>query len=95
MILGDLALRRRDTAGGRRQYAASLSLIQSAHDQSPRAKTVTANLLHRLGRDNEAMQLYESQLAAQPHDRNLRADYVAMLMERGDVQRARLVLSSR
>ena len=49
-------------------------------------------MLHRLGQDAEADQLYQKLLADRPGDTNLRADFVAMLMEQGTLQRARAVL---
>ena len=95
MLLGDLAMRRRDSANARDHYAASLQLLTSSNDRTLRARTVMANLLNRLGREEESRRLYESLLAAHPDDRNLRADYVAMLMQQGALPQARLVLSSR
>ncbi|MBV9748942.1 MAG: hypothetical protein JO157_09015 [Acetobacteraceae bacterium] len=95
MLLGDLAMRRRDGGNARQHYAASLALVQTSGETSARAGAVKANLLHRLGRDAEASQLYETLLAAHPHDTNLRADYVAMLMEQGSLSQARAVLTNR
>jgi Flp pilus assembly protein TadD len=92
MILGDIASRRRDKASAQRHYAESLRLLQTSGDPSFRSRTVAANLFHRLGRDVEADRLYRELLTLRPNDHNLRADYVAMLMEQGDFERARAVL---
>ncbi|MBV8576234.1 MAG: tetratricopeptide repeat protein, partial [Acetobacteraceae bacterium] len=92
MILGDIATKRRDLADARRHYAESLRLLQAAGDSSFRARTVAATLYHRLGQDAEADRLYQALLTSRPNDRNLRADYVSMLMEQGEFARAREVL---
>jgi len=95
MLLGNIALRKHDTDGARAHYANSLRILRASGDQSFHARTVEANLLHRLGRDDEAARFYEKQLAERPDDTNLRADFVAMLMEQGTSQRARAVLDRR
>ena len=92
MLLGNIALRKRDSDDARTDFAKSLEVLKASGDRSIRAKTVEANLLHRLGRDVEAGHLYENLLAERPGDTNLRADFVAMLMEQGTLQRARAVL---
>jgi Flp pilus assembly protein TadD len=92
MLLGNIAFRNRDSEAARIYYAKSLETLKTSGDRSFRAKTVEANLLHRLGQDAEADQLYQKLLADRPGDTNLRADFVAMLMEQGTLQRARAVL---
>ena len=92
MLLGNIAFRKRDSEAARIYYAKSLETLKTSGDRSFRAKTVEANLLHRLGQDAEADQLYQKLLADRPGDTNLRADFVAMLMEQGTLQRARAVL---
>jgi predicted Zn-dependent protease len=92
MVLGNIALRNRDTDGARAYFARSLAALNASGDKSFRARSVEANLLHRLGKDADADRLYQSLLAEHPGDTNLRADFVAMLMEQGTLQRARAVL---
>jgi tetratricopeptide (TPR) repeat protein len=95
MLLGDIATRRRDRAGAQQHYAEALRLLEVSGSRSFRARTVRANLLHRLGRDDEAVRLYEALLEERPEDRNLRADYVAALIKEGALRRAREVLAGR
>jgi hypothetical protein len=95
MILGDIASWRRDTVGARQHYAESLRRLEASEERSFRSRVVRANLLHRLGRDTEATQLYGDLLAERPVDQNLRADYAAMLMEQGALRRARELLVGR
>jgi Flp pilus assembly protein TadD len=92
MLLGNVAFRRRDADGARTHYANALRILQASGDRSFRARTVEPNLLHRLGRDVEAGHLYERLLTERPDDMNLRADFVAMLMEQGRLERARALL---
>jgi Flp pilus assembly protein TadD len=93
MILGNVALRKRDADGARAYFAKSLAALKTSGDPSFRARTVEANLLHRLGKEADADHLYQKLLAERPSDTNLRADFVAMLMEQGTLQRARAVLA--
>ena len=95
MILGDLASRRRSTAGARQHYAEALRLLETSGERTVRGRVVRANLLHRLGRDAESTRLYEELLAERPGDRNLRADYAAMLIERGALRDASDLLVGR
>jgi hypothetical protein len=92
MLLGNIAVRKRDTDTAQIWYAKGLQKLQQSGDQSFRARTVQANLMHRLGKDDAAVHLYETLLAERPTDLNLRADFVAMLMEQGALRRARAVL---
>lgn len=91
-LLGNISVRKRDTAGAQAWFGKGLQKLQQSGDQSFRAKTVEANLLHRLGQDDAATKLYERLVVERSTDLNLRADFVAMLMERGALQRARAVL---
>jgi len=92
MLLGNIAVRKRNTDTAQIWYAKGLQKLQQSGDQSFRARTVQANLMHRLGKDDAAVHLYETLLAERPTDLNLRADFVAMLMEQGALRRARAVL---
>ena len=95
MLLGDLATRQRSVNEAGAHYAEALRLLQASGDRSFRARTVAANLLHRVGRSREAERLYEELVAERPGDSHLRADYVAMLMAQGALPRAREVLGNR
>jgi Flp pilus assembly protein TadD len=94
MLLGNAAFKKRDTDGARAYYAQGLQMLQASTKTSFRSRVVEANLLHRLGRDGEASRLYEDLLAQRQDDKNLRADFVAMLMEQGALRRAREVLEN-
>jgi cellulose synthase operon protein C len=94
MILGDIATRRRDHATARQRYAEALQRLEASRETF-RSRVVRAHLLHRLGREAEAAQLYEALLAESPRDQSVRADYVAMLMEQGALRRAHDVLAGR
>ena len=95
MILGDIASRRRSAADARSYYAEALRLLESSGNRTFRGRIVRANLLHRLGRDAEATRLYEALLTERPSDRNLRADYAAMLIEQGALRHASDLLAGR
>ena len=92
MLLGNIAVRKRDAGAAQAWFTKGLQKLQQSGDQSFRARTVEANLMHRLGQDDEAAHLYERLLTERPADLNLRADFVAMLMEQGALRRARVVL---
>jgi len=92
MLLGNIAVRKRDADSAQAWFAKGLQKLQQSGDQSFRARTVEANLMHRLGQDDAAINRYETLLAERPNDLNLRADFVAMLMEQGALRRARAVL---
>jgi Tfp pilus assembly protein PilF len=92
LLLGNIALRKRDPSVAKAWFAKGLQKLEESGDRSFRARTVEANLLHRLGKDIEASHCYEKLLAERPGDTNLRADFVAMLMEQGTLRRARAVL---
>jgi cytochrome c-type biogenesis protein CcmH/NrfG len=95
MLLGDIALRQRDGEAARRCYAEALRQIETSESQVFRSRVMRANLLHKLGRANEARRLFDDLLAERPADHNLRADYVALLMEQGELREARAVLDNR
>jgi predicted Zn-dependent protease len=95
MLLGDIALRQRDGETSRRCYAEALRQIETSESQVFRSRVMRANLLHKLGRANEARRLFDDLLAERPADHNLRADYVALLMEQGELREARAVLDNR
>lgn len=95
MLLGDIAIRQRSASEAATHYGEALRLLQASGDRSFRARTVAANLLHRVGRNGESERLYAELVAERPADSHLRADYVAMLMAQGALTRAREVLGNR
>jgi tetratricopeptide (TPR) repeat protein len=94
-LMGDIALRQRNVEAARRYYAEALEQLESSGSQMFRSRVMRANLLHKLGRDTEARRLYDNLVAERPADHNLRADYVALLMEQGALRQARAVLDNR
>ncbi|MDO9711748.1 tetratricopeptide repeat protein [Paracraurococcus lichenis] len=94
-LLGDLAAGRRETAVARQRYGEALRRIDAAGDRSRQARAARAHLLHCLGQETEAVRLYEALLAERPGDDTVRADYAAMLLGQGALQRAREILGSR
>ena len=94
MPLGNAASKKRDADGVRGYCAKALRMLQASPKSSFRSRVVEANLPHRLGRDDEAIRLYQELLAQRQDDTNLRADFVAMLMEQGALRHAREVLEN-
>lgn len=92
MLLGEMRLKQHDAAGARGRFEQAVATIEASGDTSPRARAAQARLLQQLGRDAQARQLYEALLAERPHDKNLRADYVSLLMRTGDLRQARAAL---
>lgn len=70
----------------------ALAQVQALTDRSDTVRQTEANLLHRLGRIDESAALFDKLLAARPTDRQLRADYAAMLIENRRLKEARHVL---
>ncbi|GIL41868.1 hypothetical protein [Roseiterribacter gracilis] len=91
----EILQRQRDTDGARPWYRKSLARIEAMTKPDYRARVVQAHLLHRLQRDDEADRLYRDLLAQRPDDKDLRADYLQMLLELGQLDRARAVAGPR
>ncbi|WP_448189944.1 tetratricopeptide repeat protein [Azospirillum sp. sgz301742] len=70
----------------------ALAQVQAMGNRSDAVRQTEANLLHRLGRIDESAALFDKLLAARPTDRQLRADYAAMLIENRRLKEARHVL---
>lgn len=70
----------------------ALAQVQALTGRSDAVRQTEANLLHRLGRIDESAALFDKLLAARPTDRQLRADYAAMLIENRRLKEARHVL---
>ena len=93
--LGEIRLRQRDAVGARLHFEDALRRVEASGDASVGARKLRATLLRRLGRGREALPIYEALLAAAPSDNHLRADFVSLLMDMRDFQRAGLVLGAR
>ena len=72
----------------------ALAQVQAMAGRSDAIRQTEANLLHRLGRIDESAALFDKLLAARPTDRQLRADYAAMLIENRRLKEARHVLGN-
>lgn len=70
----------------------ALAQIEAMPKRGDAVRQTEANLLHRLGRVDESAALFEQMLTARPGDRQLRADYAAMLLENRRLKEARHVL---
>ncbi|PWC43139.1 tetratricopeptide repeat protein [Azospirillum sp. TSO22-1] len=70
----------------------ALAQVQAMPNRSDAVRQTEANLLHRLGRIDESVALFGALLRARPNDRQLRADYAAMLIENRRLEEARHVL---
>lgn len=55
-------------------------------------EVLRANLLRRLGRTPEAVELMDALIRQRPEDDGLRADFADLLIETGDLSRARTIL---
>jgi cellulose synthase operon protein C len=96
-IMGEIRQKQRDAAGARRHWQHAMLALDGggAGARTAQARAVRAVVLQRLGYTREAKALYETLLAERPQDRNLRADYVALLLVEGDLRKAREVLGAR
>lgn len=74
-------------------YRRSLEQIRAQKTKSDSLVQTEANLLNRLGKVDEAVALFEGLRKLRPNDRQLKADYAAMLIENGRLKEARHVLS--
>lgn len=88
-----------DTLARTARPAEAMPFYRRAHGQltaiEPRDFTqevLRANLLRRLGRTNDAVELMDALVRQRPEDDGLRADYADLLIEIGDLARARTIL---
>lgn len=70
----------------------ALDLLRSRVAGGAEAGLTEANLLHRLGHVDEAVALFERLRHQRPDDRQIKADYVSVLIESGRMKEARRVL---
>jgi tetratricopeptide (TPR) repeat protein len=93
--LGELRLMRGDAAAAKASFEQALLALERRPDASFEGRMTKAGLLDRLRRPAEARRLYEELLAERPNDGNVRADYVAMLMDLGESRSAQALLEAR
>ncbi len=74
-------------------YRTALAQLRAGKLRNDATEQAEANLLNRLGKVDDAVALFEGLRKRRPNDRQLKADYVSMLIENGRVQEARRVLS--
>lgn len=70
----------------------ALDLLRSRGGGGEEGGLAEANLLHRLGQVDEAVALFERLRQRRPDDRQIKADYVSVLIESGRFKEARRVL---
>lgn len=70
----------------------ALDLLRSRGAGGEETGLTEANLLHRLGQVEEALALFERLRHRRPDDRQIKADYVSVLIESGRFKEARRVL---
>jgi len=73
-------------------FKKAMSQLEALPKPGFQDQVARANTLRRLGRQEEAIALMERLLKDRPKDRALRADLADLLIERGDLRRARSVL---
>ncbi|MFC3226856.1 hypothetical protein ACFOGJ_06430 [Marinibaculum pumilum] len=84
------ALGMTDAAAERYRQAAALIDAQAA--PSFDARILRAQIAHRLGRSGEAIAIFDRLYAERPGDLGLRDDFAEVLLDLGDVDRARSIL---
>jgi cellulose synthase operon protein C len=92
LTLGEIKLRAKDE-GWRRDFAQALQRLDQIAKLDFREETARAHLLYRTGRIADADRLYAALLQGHPDDKDLRANYATMLIDLGEVGRARAVLA--
>lgn len=88
-----------DTLARTNRSAQAMPFYRRSHAQltkiEPRDFTqevARANLLRRLGRTDDAVELMDKLVRQRPEDEGLRADFADLLIESGDLRRARSIL---
>lgn len=89
---GEILLRRKD-ASARGHFQRALSQIEKVSPKPYAMRLVEAHLLERTGRVDEAISAFETLLKQHPQDKNLRAEYVTVLIDRGKYKDAQRVLA--
>lgn len=83
-----------DKSEVQKYYLRALEKIASLNPPDHNAKLAEAHCLHRLERKEEAISAYEVLLAKNPEDKQVKASFVAALMETGELNRAEEILKS-
>ncbi|MFD1627029.1 tetratricopeptide repeat protein [Azospirillum griseum] len=73
-------------------YQTALAQLRAARIRSDAVTQTEANLLNRLGKVDDAVALFEGLRRQRPDDKQLRADFVSLLVENGRLPEARRVL---
>ncbi len=73
-------------------YQTALAQLRALRTRSDAVTQTEANLLNRLGKVDDAVALFEGLRRQRPGDKQLRADYVSLLVENGRLPEARRVL---
>ncbi|MCW2243390.1 tetratricopeptide repeat protein [Azospirillum canadense] len=74
-------------------YRRALEQVRALKAKSDNVVQTEANILHRLGKVDDAVVLFEALRKLRPADRQLKADYASMLIDSGRMTEARRVLS--
>ncbi len=90
---GELLIREKGRVAARIYYGRALRQIERSSQTAFAPRVTRALLLHRMGRTEESLAAFETLLKERPKDKNLRADYVTILLDQGRREAARRVLS--
>ncbi|MBP2290535.1 tetratricopeptide repeat protein [Azospirillum rugosum] len=74
-------------------YRRALEQVRALKAKSDNVVQTEANILHRLGKVDDAVVLFETLRKLRPADRQLKADYASMLIDSGRMTEARRVLN--
>ena len=91
---GESLLHAKDLAAARVRYELALRLIEGSPEKTFGMRLIRAHLLHRIGREEESLIAFEALTQERPNDKNLRADFAAVLLEQGRPAIAQRVLST-
>ena len=92
-MFGDLLVRQNRSAEAKPYFQQALDQIDAEKDPPLQDMATRAELLQRLGRIEEARQQYDILIKAHPKDTAIRADYAGMLVEAGDLDAAKELVS--
>ncbi|MFQ5450076.1 MAG: tetratricopeptide repeat protein [Nitrospinaceae bacterium] len=75
-------------------YSRALQQIEAFSQKSYGMRMAQARCLQRLGRKKDAVKVFEQLISQNPGDKRVRADFIAALMEFGDISRAEELLKA-
>jgi Tfp pilus assembly protein PilF len=90
---GEIFLRNKEKSRARFYWQRALQQVEESSPQPFSMRLVRAFLLHRLERPEDSFKQFEALLKQAPQDKNLRADYITVLIERGKYNDAQRILS--